>query len=506
MSGIQFKNISKSFKGKLALNACNLNIRKGEIHCLLGENGAGKTTLMNILFGLYKADSGEVYIEDSKVDIFNTQMAFGYGLGMVHQHFMLIEEMTVLQNIILGREIGKYRIDYAFNRKKVETVMNEYGLLVDLEAPIKELSVGMKQRVEILKVLYRGTDILVLDEPTAVLTPQESASLMVILKRLKSRGKTIIFITHKLNETMAIADRATVLRNGTVIDTVNISNTSQKKLAFLMVGHKIPEMLARTQLNSDEVLLSIQNLSLYDTKDKTISLELKRGEIVGIAGVDGNGQEEFEKMIMGLSQIKNGKIVFLNDEITHFSVLDKKAAGIGHIPSDRHKWAMLPTMSLSENMLLGLQNSNIFNHFGLIDYPALEEYTTSNLNEYDVKYAGTCQVINDLSGGNQQKIVVARELSYDKQLIIAAQPGRGLDIGAVRFIYDRFIELRNSGKAILLISAELDEILEVADRVGVLYQGELMAMGNTSDFTREEIGLLMAGKGKKHEKPKSKKS
>lgn len=500
MRGIQFKGICKSFQGKRALNSCNLTIKKGEIHCLLGENGAGKTTLMNILFGFYKADSGEVYIDDKQVDIANTQTAFVYGLGMVHQHFMLIDEMTVLQNIILGREIGRAKIDYKRNRENVEKVMNEYALTVDLDVLVKDLSVGMKQRVEILKVLYRGTDVLVLDEPTAVLTPQEAASLMTILKHLKSRGKTIIFITHKLNETMAIADRATVLRGGTVIDTVDIENTSQKELAFLMVGHRIPEMLARTQLSCDDVVLSVQNLSLYNAIDKTISFELKRGEIFGIAGVDGNGQEELEKMIMGLNKVHNGKITFLSEDITHLSVLDKKTLGIGHIPSDRHKWAMLSTMSLSENMLLGLQDSSAFNHFGLINYDALESFTSSHLNQYDVKYADTCQMINDLSGGNQQKIIVARELSQDKQFILAAQPGRGLDIGAVHFIYDRFIELRNKEKAILLISAELDEILEVADRIGVLYQGEFMAVGHVSEFTREEIGLLMAGKGKKNEK------
>lgn len=490
---VEMCNISKYFNGKAALEEVNFNVKKGEIHCLLGENGAGKTTLMNILFGLYQANKGYLKLYGKNVEIKNTGDAFNHGLGMVHQHFMLIENMTVLQNIILGNEIGKYKIDYAENKKSVKKIIEKYGLDINLDEKVKNLSVGMKQRAEIIKALYRGADILVLDEPSAVLTPKESQLLMKVLKNLQTKGMTIIFITHKLNETMEIADRATILRNGKLIETVDIANETAEDLATKMVGHSILKISSHKKINTDEVIFEIKNLKVLKNAQNTVDLKIKAGEIFGIAGVDGNGQLELEEMIMGLMK-HEGEIYYKGKLLSNLSTAKIKDSGIGHIPSDRFLRAILPNMTLFENVMLGKQESEQFRNKIFVRYEKLKEYTSKILGLFNVKYSDINQNISGLSGGNQQKLVVAREISNDNDFILASQPSRGLDIGAIQFIHEQFVRIRNDKKSVMLISADLDEIMEMSDRIAVLYKGEIMAIDYAKNFTKERLGLLMAGR------------
>lgn len=490
---VEMCNISKYFNGKAALEDVNFSVKKGEIHCLLGENGAGKTTLMNILFGLYQANKGYLKLYGKNVEIKNTGDAFNHGLGMVHQHFMLIENMTVLQNIILGNEIGKYKIDYAENKKSVKKIIEQYGLDINLDEKVKNLSVGMKQRAEIIKALYRGADILVLDEPSAVLTPKESQLLMKVLKNLQTKGMTIIFITHKLNETMEIADRATILRNGKLIETVDIANETAEDLATKMVGHSIAQISSHKKINTDEVIFEIKNLKVLKNAQNTVDLKIRAGEIFGIAGVDGNGQLELEEMVMGLMKY-DGEIYYKGKLLSNLSTAKIKDSGIGHIPSDRFLRAILPNMTLFENVMLGNQESDQFRNKIFVRYEKLKEYTSKILGLFNVKYSDINQNISGLSGGNQQKLVVAREISNDNDFILASQPSRGLDIGAIQFIHEQFVRIRNDKKSVMLISADLDEIMEMSDRIAVLYKGEIMAIDYAKNFTKERLGLLMAGR------------
>ena len=365
---VEMKGICKSFNGKVALDSVDFSVKKGEIHCLLGENGAGKTTLMNVLFGIYNSDAGEIKLYENKVDIRNARDAFHNGLGMVHQHFMLVENMTVLQNIILGQEIGKYKIDYSQNKKKVKEIINKYGLEINLDEKVSNLSVGLKQRTEIIKALYRGADILVLDEPTAVLTPQEANQLMKVLIGLQKNGMTIIFITHKLKETMEIADTATILRNGKLVEKLSIKDVDVKILAEKMVGHEIAETSQLKDVSKDKLIFKINNLKLLENSQKNIYLEIHSGEILGIAGVDGNGQIELEEMIMGLRDNIEGEIFYDNKEISSMKTIELKELGIGYIPSDRFKRAILPDMNLYENMLLGNQKNKKLINKGLLKY------------------------------------------------------------------------------------------------------------------------------------------
>ncbi len=491
---IEMYNINKYFNGKAALKNVDFKVNKGEIHCLLGENGAGKTTLMNILFGLYKSDSGHIKLYGKDVEIKNTGIAFNLGLGMVHQHFMLIEDMTVLQNIILGNEIGNFKINYEENKKAVEKVIEEYGLSINLDEKVKNLSVGLKQRAEIIKALYRGANILVLDEPSAVLTPKESKILMKILKNLQKNGMTIIFITHKLYETTEIADRATILRNGELIETVNVEDVDIKDLAIKMVGHSIPEISNYLTFEEKEKVLEIKDLKVLENSENNINLDVYTGEILGIAGVDGNGQLELEETLVGIRKINKGLIYYKKEMILNKKIYELKDLGIGYIPSDRFKRAILKNMTLYENILLGNQDNNKFIKNKIIDYDKLKKYTLKSLEEFNVKYSNINQNISNLSGGNQQKLVVAREINKDNDLIIAAQPSRGLDIGAIQFIHEQFIKIRNNKKSVILISADLDEILEMSDRIAVMYKGEIMAVDDKCNFTKERLGLLMAGK------------
>ncbi len=491
---VEMKGISKSFNGKIALDSVDFSVEKGEIHCLLGENGAGKTTLMNVLFGIYNSDAGEIKLYGNKVDIRNARDAFHNGLGMVHQHFMLVENMTVLQNIILGQEIGKYKIDYSQNKKKVEEIINKYGLEINLDEKVSNLSVGLKQRTEIIKALYRGADILVLDEPTAVLTPQEANQLMKVLIGLQKNGMTIIFITHKLNETMEIADTATILRNGKLVEKLSIKDVDAKILAEKMVGHEIAETSQLKDVSKNKLIFKINNLKLLENSIENIFLEIHSGEILGVAGVDGNGQIELEEMIMGLRDTIEGEIFYDNKEISSMKTIELKDLGIGYIPSDRFKRAILPDMNLYENMLLGNQNNKKLINNRLLKYDSIKNFTSASLEKYNVKFSNMEQNVGGLSGGNQQKLVVAREMKNNSEFLLAAQPSRGLDIGAIQFIHEQFIQMRNNGKAILLISADLDEILKISDKIAVLYKGEIMDVDKRENFTKERLGLLMAGR------------
>lgn len=491
---IEMKNITKTFQKIVANENCNISIKHGTIHSILGENGAGKSTLMNVLFGMYQPDSGKIIINGKEEQICNTGDAFRLGLGMVHQHFMLIDNMTVLQNIILGQEKGRFKLNYKESYKEVERIIKEYKLEVDLDAKVEDLSVGLKQRVEIIKTLYRGANIIVLDEPTAVLTPQESKNLMEILKNMRKMGKTIIFITHKLNETMEVADCATVLRNGKTIATVAIKDTDIHQLACYMVGGEISLDLEKEPCNKKDILLDIKDIQLMEHAQNSVSLQVYGGEIVGIAGVDGNGQLELEETIMGLRKVKSGSINFKGKEILNSKTLNIKKAGIGHIPSDRYMRAILPKMTLSENYLLGFQDNEKYKNKGFIKYKKLQKDTEDMIENFNVRCSGPEQKIGNLSGGNQQKVVLSREVSDEYELVIAAQPGRGLDIGAVQFIHQQFLKLRSEGKAVLLISADLEEIQKLSDRIAVMYKGEILDCRPADKFTTEEIGLLMAGK------------
>ncbi len=491
---VEMKNITKEFPGLMANDHIDLAIRRGEIHSLLGENGAGKTTLMKILFGLYKADEGSIFIDGKPVNITNPRIAFSLGLGMVHQHFMLINNLTVLENIILGQEHGNIRLDLNKSYEIIKELSDKYNFELDLHSKVEALSVGMKQRVEILRTLYRGANIIILDEPTAVLTPQEAEQLMNILEDIRAQGKTIIFITHKLNETMQVADRITVLRNGRNIATINKEDTTAEELAKYMVGRDVSFCISKTMLKQGEPVLTMENIRLLNQAQSTVNLKVHAGEIVGIAGVEGNGQRELEEIILGLQRIKTGAITLKGENVTSLSVRNRKKLGVGYIPSDRHKRAMLNNFSIMDNYLLGYQAKSKFSRKGIIRNHEVAKHSESMIRQFNIKASGAKQAIGSLSGGNQQKVIISREVSQDPCLIIAAQPTRGLDIGAIEYIHEELMKLRSEGKAILLISAELTEILKLSDRIGVLYKGEIMELKEAECFTEGEIGLLMAGR------------
>ncbi|MDF2472955.1 MAG: transporter related protein [Anaerocolumna sp.] len=491
---VELKEITKRFSGFIANDHINLSVKRGEIHSLLGENGAGKTTLMKILLGLYSADEGSLWIDGKEVHITNPRIAFQLGIGMVHQHFMLVNNLSVLENIILGQEPGNVSLDMKKSYKIVQELSTKYNFALDLNAKVEDLSVGMKQRVEILKILYRGADIIILDEPTAVLTPQEADKLMKILHDMKQQGKTIIFITHKLNETMEVADRITVLRNGKNVITVNKEDTTPEELAKFMVGRDICFTIEKSKKKRGKPILSIENVKLLPQASDTVSLSVHEGEIVGIAGVEGNGQRELEEIILGLRKYKNGTISLLGVNINSMTTKVRKDLGIGYIPSDRHKRAMLSNFTIADNYLLGYHFRAPFSSKGILKKREVEKHSKDMIECFQIKVSGLHQSIGSLSGGNQQKVIVSREVSQNPHLIIAAQPTRGLDIGAIEYIHNQLLRLRDEGKAILLISAELTEILKLSDRIGVLYKGELMELKETDEYAEGEIGLLMAGR------------
>jgi simple sugar transport system ATP-binding protein len=494
MDAIRMNGIVKCFGPVRANDGIDFVVKRQEIHCLLGENGTGKSTLMNILFGLYHPDAGEIYINEKKVAIANPNDAYAEGIGMVHQHFMLVDQLTVLENIILGNESGGLVLDRKKCQEKVEALIAQFGFQINLQEKIVNLSVGMKQRVEILKTLYRGADIIILDEPTAVLTPQEVEELFKLLRHLKEDGKSIVFITHKLNETMELSDRITVIRKGKVVFCANTADTNEKELATQMVGRSIEEIKTEVGQGGGEPLLELRNVRLHQRAQETINLTVRAGEIVGIAGVDGNGQRELEEMIVGNLPIREGSITMLGKEINHDSIQARKEMGLGYIPSDRHRDAMLSEFSISENFLLGYHESKEYVKHGFIDYKKLAEVTQQSVEKFEIKVAGVDQQIGQLSGGNQQKVILGREIHHDPKVMLVAQPIRGLDIGAIERVHKTLLELKKQGKAILLISAELSEIMTLSDRIAVMYEGEICAEFENGKYSKEEIGLFMAGK------------
>lgn len=494
MLAIDMEGITKRFPGMIANDKVDLKVEQGEIHSLLGENGAGKTTLMKVLFGFYQPEEGTMRINGEAVRDQTPGKAFAQGIGMVHQHFMLIQNLTVWENVVLGSEIGKGVVDKKANRDKVRELSQLYGFDLDADARVRDLSVGMKQRVEILKTLYRGAQIIILDEPTAVLTPLEARQLLDTMLKLQEQGKTIIFITHKLNETMAVSNHITVLRKGRTVADFATAGTSEEELAAVMVGREMDLTLKREPARKGNTVFSIKDVRLLPNASGTVSLDIHAGEIVGIAGVEGNGQQQLEEMIMGLAPCKAGKMLCQGRDITQEPARRRVKMGIGYIPSDRFKQAILPSFSLSDNYLLGNQFRSQYVSRGLIQRKELESMTREAMELYDVRAVDENQTIGSLSGGNQQKLVLSREVRKNPDFILACQPVRGLDIGAIHFIHKVLLDLKMQGKAILLISAELTDIFQLSDRIGVLHKGELMCLDQAESYDNQTIGLYMAGK------------
>lgn len=495
---IEMKGISKSFPGIKANDNISISVEQGEIHVLLGENGAGKSTLMNILYGLYQPDEGQILVKGNPVRISNPNIAITLGIGMVHQHFMLVPPFTVAENIILGKEPKKgTTLDLEKAIKDVEDLSKKYELKVDPRALISDISVGMQQRVEILKTLYRGADILILDEPTAVLTPQEIEELGVIMKSLVSQGKTIILITHKLKEVMAMSDRVTIIRRGTVIDTLNTKDTDIDELAEKMVGRKVNLQVSKAEKAASTPVLEVKGLKALDSRGleavRGVDFVVKGGEILGIAGVDGNGQTQLLQALTGLQKLTAGEVLLNGKEITALSPKDIIESGVGHIPEDRHKRGLVLNFSLAENSILGNHRNKRFrSRFGL-NYAKIKEYSRKIIKDFDVRTPNENVMARSLSGGNQQKLIIAREVDRDPSLCIAAQPTRGLDVGAIEFVHKRLVDLRDSGKAVLLVSLELDEIMSLSDRIAVMYDGKIVAIIDAKDATEKKLGILMAG-------------
>lgn len=495
---VEMLNIRKEFPGIVANDNITIQVKKGEIHALLGENGAGKSTLMNVLFGLYQPEKGEIRVGGRKVNITDPNTANNLGIGMVHQHFMLVDTFTVTQNIILGHEpTSRGKINYKQAEKEVQEISDMYGLRVDPSAKVSDISVGMQQRVEILKTLYRGADVLIFDEPTAVLTPQEINELMEIMNTLIAEGKSIILITHKLKEIMQICDRCTVIRRGKGIGTVNVSETNVNELASLMVGRDISFKTEKTEAKPEEVVLEIENLVVKDSRNinmvRELNLELRAGEIVGIAGIDGNGQSELIEAITGLRKTESGKVFVSNKDVTNFSPRKVTESGVGHIPQDRQKFGLVLDYTVGENIVLQTYYQQPYSKGSLLNFKEIYQKADNLIKEYDVRTPSVHTLARSLSGGNQQKVIIGREVDRSPNLLIAAQPTRGLDVGAVEFVHSKLIEERDNGKAILLVSFELDEILNLSDRIAVMFNGEIVANVKPQDTNEQELGLLMAG-------------
>ncbi|PID06899.1 MULTISPECIES: ABC transporter ATP-binding protein [unclassified Sporosarcina] len=498
---IEMLDVSKKFGNFYANDHITLQLEKGEIHALLGENGAGKSTLMNVLFGLYQPDGGEIRVHGEKVAITDPNVANDLGIGMVHQHFMLVENLTVTENIILGSEPTKSGIiNIKDSAKKVAEISKMYGLDVDPYAKIEDISVGMQQRVEILKTLYRGADILIFDEPTASLTPQEIDELLNIMKKLVAEGKSIILITHKLAEIMNVSDKVTVIRKGKGIGTVITSETNPEELATLMVGRQVTFKTEKGPSYPTEEVLKIENLQVNDyrgvAKLKGLNLSVRRGEIVGIAGIDGNGQSELIEAITGLTKVKSGKIFINNEDVTNKKPRKITETGIGHIPQDRHKHGLILDFSVAYNTALQSYYHEPLSKGGIMNYKVINEKAGELIKEYDVRTQGTHELARALSGGNQQKLIIGREIMRNPDLLIAALPTRGLDVGAIEFIHRRLIEQRDSGKAVLLITFELDEVMNVSDKIAVIYDGTIVGTVIPQETTEQALGLMMAGHSK----------
>jgi general nucleoside transport system ATP-binding protein len=495
---LEMRGITKRFPGIVANDDVSLDVRKGEVHALLGENGAGKSTLMNILYGLYKPDEGEIRLQGKPAVFTSAKDAIRAGIGMVHQHFMLIPVMTVAENIVLGIEPVRdgVLLDERVAEERVRELSKQYGLAVDPTALIADITVGQQQRVEILKALYRGAEILILDEPTAVLTPQEATELFAIVRSLRADGKSIIFISHKLNEVLEIADRITVLRRGKKIETVPREGATEESLAKAMVGREVLLRVEKPKAQPGEPLLEVENLNVLDDrgieKVRDVSFSVRAGEIVGIAGVDGNGQSELIDAIAGLRKRESGTIRVAGRSLEHASARDVLDAGLGHIPEDRQRRGLVLEFTIAENIALHDYANPPDAKWGWLFPHKLVERARTLIREFDVRGGGPLTRAGTLSGGNQQKVVAAREIARDPKVLIAAQPTRGLDVGAIEFLHRRLVEEREEGRAILLVSLELDEILSLSDRILVLYEGEIVGE-HGGDVSEQEIGLEMLG-------------
>lgn len=495
---LDMQNITKIFPGVKANDNVNLSIKEGEIHALVGENGAGKTTLMNILYGLYKPDGGEIFYKGKQVKLKEPQDAIDLGIGMVHQHFMLVDPLTVTENIVLGNEPRSgLMLDQNKAKKEVESISKKYGLYVDPDAKIQDIPVGMEQRVEIIKTLYRGAELLIFDEPTAVLTPQEITELFEIFRSLKEQGKTIIFITHKLKEVKAISDRITVLRNGKSVDTVITEDVSQEDVAELMVGRQVLLEVEKTEAKPAEKIFEVEDLKVRDNRDirvvNGVSFSVHKGEIFGIAGVEGNGQTQLIEAITGLRDIESGKVKLRNKDISHYNARQIKREKVAHIPEDRHKHGLIMDFDLKENVILGYHDIAPFSKNGIMQYDKIAKYTQNLIEEFDIRGAGMQSQAKNLSGGNQQKLIVAREFSHDPEFLIASQPTRGIDVGSIEFIHKQIIDRRDAGAAVLLVSAELSEVLSLSDRIAVIFEGEIVDVLKASETDEMELGKLMTG-------------
>lgn len=495
---IEMKEITKKFGDFVANDHINLSIQKGEIHALLGENGAGKSTLMNMLAGLLQPTSGEIVVNGESVTIDSPSKSSQLGIGMVHQHFMLVEAFTVAENIILGTETVKNGVlDLKQSTKDIEELSKKYGLTVDPHAKVADISVGMQQRVEILKTLYRGADILIFDEPTAVLTPSEIAELMDIMKNLVKEGKSIILITHKLDEIRAVADRVTVIRRGKSIETVEVAGATSADLAEMMVGHSVSFTTEKEPAKPKDVILSIKDLVVNENRGvpavKQLNLDVRGGEIVGIAGIDGNGQSELVQAITGLRKVKSGSITIKGQDVTHLTTRKITELSVGHVPEDRHRDGLVLEMTLAENMALQTYYKEPMSKNGILNFNNINEHARKLMKEFDVRGANELVPAKGFSGGNQQKAIIAREIDRDPDLLIVSQPTRGLDVGAIEYIHKRLIEERDKGKAVLVVSFELDEILNLSDRIAVIHDGSIQGIVTPAETNKQELGILMAG-------------
>lgn len=492
------RHIVKKFGDFKANDDINLTLHQGEILALLGENGAGKSTLMRILSGLLEPTSGEIFVKGKKVEINSPTKAKELGIGMVHQHFMLMESFTVLENIILGHEpTNGIVLNIRKAREQILKLSEKYGLAIDPDAQISNITVAQQQRVEILKVLYRGADILIFDEPTAVLTPQEITEFIQIIKNLAKEGKSIILITHKLSEIKAVADQVTIIRRGRDVGTFEVANVDDNRLAELMVGHHVNMKLNKKSVKLGREILKVENLKVKNTRGsfavKKLSLNIHGGEILGLAGIDGNGQDELVEAITGLRHVNGGKVIINGQNMTNKKVRQITEAGVAHIPADRQKYGLILNLPLAENLVLQTYYKQPYSKHGIINHQAIYEHAEELIKKYDIRTTSAELPASDLSGGNQQKAIIARELDRNSDLIIAFQPTRGLDVGAIEYIHKQLLAERDAGKAVLLVSYELDEIMQLSDRIAVLHDGKISGEVKPEDTNDTELGLLMTG-------------
>jgi simple sugar transport system ATP-binding protein len=494
---VEARHITKRFPGLLANDAVDFDLRPGEVHCLLGENGAGKTTLMNVIFGLYRPDAGDLYVRGERVEFGSSRDAIAHGIGMVHQHFQLIPVFSVAENVVLGDELRRGpMLDLDRARRRIRELGEQYGLRVDPDAKVEDLSVGEQQRVELLKALFRSADILILDEPTAVLTPGEVDEFFGVVRSLVAQGKSIVFITHKLREVLAVADRITVLRHGRVVGSANPQDATPQTLATLMVGRDVSFEIEKPPARPGAARLDVRGLEVADDRGVTtvagLSLSVRAGEIFGIAGVEGNGQRELVEALAGMRTPVRGTVCIDGDDLTRAGPRAMHEHGVAHVPEDRNKHGVVSQFTIADNLVLNTYYRAPFGRRHVRQLRTIDRHAQDLVRGYDIRAASINSPVSHLSGGNQQKVIIARELSSEVKLLLVAQPTRGLDVGSIEFIHRRIVEMRDAGTAVLLVSAELDEIFSLSDRIGVLYRGELVGTFDRADATRDRVGLLMA--------------